>query len=73
MNMRRYLARWYRRNRSRYPVHRRDALVDAGLLAYERSLYYLGGRVLFWLKRPRMFVLVVRCRLGFPPPYRVSM
>lgn len=73
MNMRRYLARWYRRNRSRYAVPRGDALVDAGHRAYNRSLYYLGGRVFWWATHPRSAVLIVRCRLGFPPPFRISV
>ena len=71
--MRRYLAAWYRRNRCRYPVPRGNSLVDAGVLAYHCSAYYLVGRVWFWARRPRSFLLAVRFRLGFPPAYRIGV
>lgn len=77
MNMRRFLALWYVRNRSRFPVPRGNALVDAGQLAYERSLYRLGGVAWYWVKHPGMFVWVqwikLRIVLGATPKYRIGM
>lgn len=75
MNMRRFLARWYRQNRSRFPVPRGADFFDAGDRAYHRSWYRLGGLVLFWGRRPVTFLklrwCIFRIWLGLPPPMRI--